>query len=195
MSRDLLETFCLQDGRILNLDYHQKRVNSSLERAWNINLFIEAIESSPDYTTAQIGKWRISVTYNIKGIKAVRMLPYHPPKVTTLFPVEIEENFYHCKWADRSRFEEIKKGLPAGVEPLFILNERVTDTSFTNVVLEKEGRLITPSTHLLRGTKRSLLLDKGLIKEQEVTQDLLQEYEAIHLINAMLDPHDLVINI
>lgn len=193
--RYLLETFCLLDGYLLNLSYHQERVNSSLQRDYNITHFIQAIKGTQEFVNAQNGKWRVSVTYSENGIESVRFIPYTHPMVSSLCPVEIKENFYKHKWADRTKFDEIKRELPKGVEPLFILDGQVTDTSFTNVVLEKEGELYTPRTYLLKGTKRSLLLDNSLIKEREVTYDSLALYDKVHLINAMLNPNELVIDI
>lgn len=196
MNPVLLETFCLQEGKLLHLPYHQERIALSLSRDLDITHFVKAIERTPDFAKAQKGKWRASIIYSSKGIEMVRLTPYTPPRIIGFHPIEIEKNFYSLKWADRSRFEEIKQVLPIGVEPLFILDGKLTDTTFTNVVLEDgEGTLYTPTTYLLRGTKRTQLLERGILQEREVPYQSLFQYHRIHLINAMLDPGEVILNI
>lgn len=185
----LLETFCLEDGNLLHLKYHEDRIRWSTGQEIDISLFTEAIKSDPSYTLAQRGKWRVSVTYSPSSLLSIHFVPYQVPEIGLLKPITIEENYYPYKWADRSQFESIKRELPRGTEPLFILDGLVTDTSFTNVVLEKDGQLFTPKSYLLKGTKRSYLLDKGIIQECNITLENLRHYDTIHLVNAMLSPH------
>lgn len=189
----LLETFCLEDKHLLHLNYHQDRVRWSTGQEIDISLFTEAIKSAPSYTLAHSGKWRVSVTYSPSSILSIRFVPYQVPEIRFLKPTTIEENFYSHKWANRSQFESIKRKLPQGTEPLFILDGLVTDTSFTNVVLEKEGQLFTPKSYLLKGTKRSYLLDKGIIQECDITLEELRHFDTIHLVNAMLSLHQLTL--
>ena len=191
----LLETFCLENKQLFHLKYHQDRVRWSTGQEIDISLFTKAIKSDPSYTLAQKGKWRVSVTYSPSSILSIRFVPYQVPEIGLLKPITIKENFYSYKWADRSQFESIKKELPRGTEPLFILDGLVTDTSFTNVVLEKDGQLFTPKSYLLKGTKRCCLLDKGIIHECDITLEDLRHYDTIHLVNAMLSPHQLTLPI
>lgn len=137
----------------------------------------------------------MSVTYTGGTILAIRFIRYQVPEIKALKSIDIDANFYAKKWADRSALELYKKELPSGVEPLFILDGKVTDTSFTNILVEKEGELFTPRSYLLRGTKRSALLDKDIIQECDLPLEELRYYDSIHLINAMLPPYQLVLPI
>jgi len=53
--------------------------------------------------------------------------------------------------------------------------------------LEKDGFLFTPSTPLLRGTKREKLIREGIIIEKKIHIDSLSDYKRIFLINAFRD--------
>lgn len=189
----LLETFCLEDGELLHLKYHEDRIRWSTGQKIDISLFAQTIYSNESYDQAKQGKWRVSATYTTSTIHSIRFVSYRIPEIVALQPITIEENFYSHKWADRSMFESIKKDLPHGIEPLFILDGLVTDTSFTNIIAEKEGQLFTPKSYLLRGTKRSYLLEKGVLQKQAITLEELRNYDTIHLINAMLSPYQLTL--
>ncbi|WP_297719985.1 aminotransferase class IV [uncultured Porphyromonas sp.] len=191
----LLETFCMEDGELLHLNYHQDRVRWSTGEEIDISLFADAIRADASYPTEDRGRWRVSVTYTGGTILAIRFIRYQVPEIKALKSIDIDANFYTKKWADRSALELYKKELPSGVEPLFILDGKVTDTSFTNILVEKEGELFTPRSYLLRGTKRSALLDKGIIQECDLPLEELSYYDSIHLINAMLSPSQLVLPI
>lgn len=191
----LLETFCLLDGELLHLPYHAARLEWSLGQEYPITPFADTIYKEADRLGATKGKWRASVTYDLEGIKSIRLVQYQLPQIAGFRLIDIEENFYAKKWADRSRLEQYKVLLPQGIEPIFVLNSQITDTSFTNILLERDSKLYTPSAPLLRGTKREQLLEKGAILPIPLPQKELHTYEQIHLINAMLDPGELTLPI
>lgn len=189
----LLETFCVADGQILNAQYHAARVAWSTGESSPMARMLDALQAQIAAQGATCGKWRATVEYSLAGVKEVRMIPYKVPNIAWLQLSRIEENIYAKKWADRSRLNAYKSPLATGVEPLFILNGMTADTTFTNVVLEREGRLFTPTTPLLRGTKRAQLLATHTVEAVPVRAEDIQRYQFVHLINAMLDPGDLVI--
>ena len=72
-----------------------------------------------------------------------------------------------------------------------IKNSQVTDTSFSNVVFKDHtGKLYTPKSTLLAGTKRGQLLEAGIIQEKEVQVSDINSYMGVYLINAMIDIED-----
>ncbi|MCX8011124.1 MAG: chorismate-binding protein, partial [Ignavibacteria bacterium] len=54
---------------------------------------------------------------------------------------------------------------------------------------------VTPSTPLLKGTKRQMLIDNKRIIEKNITSTELKDYQKLALINAMLDLGEIVIDI
>ena len=83
----------------------------------------------------------------------------------------------------------MKAELPDDEEPLFVRSDgTITDTSFTNVLIETEAGYLTPTRPLLRGTQREGLLRAGLIAEADdlTLSTLRAKAKAILLINALL---------
>ena len=78
---------------------------------------------------------------------------------------------------------------------LIVRNNLLTDTSIANVALEKEGVWYTPRTPLLKGTKRALLLEQGVLTECDIPSDVISSYSHIALFNAMIDFQSLVLEI
>ena len=69
-------------------------------------------------------------------------------------------------------------------------NGFITDTSYSNVVFNKNGELYTPYHPLLNGTKRQKLLSEGVIKEAQISVNSIKEFDRVWLINALLDIED-----
>ena len=78
---------------------------------------------------------------------------------------------------------------------LIVRNNLLTDTSIANVALEKEGVWYTPRTPLLKGIKRALLLERGVLTECDIPSDEISSYSHIALFNAMIDFQSLVLEI
>lgn len=190
----LLETFCIVDGRVLNVPFHAARMAWSVGDTLTVEQLLKEVRTKVDRQGSTNGKWRASVTYSAAGVEAVRLVPYSLPQLKGIQLIPIHENFYAKKWANRSRLNAYKESLPPGIEPLFILDGLATDTSFTNIALERNGKLFTPSTPMLRGTKREKLLLDGTLQAIPLPAEELRRFRFVHLINAMLDPGELVIS-
>ena len=62
----------------------------------------------------------------------------------------------------------------------------ITDTSYSNVVLENSEGLFVPHTCLLNGTRRQRLLAEGIVKERPIRTSDLNQYNRLYLINALI---------
>ena len=69
----------------------------------------------------------------------------------------------------------------------------MTDTRYSNVVFGDGSSWVTPETFLLPGTKRAFLLSRGDIRECSVRAEDIGKFRFCSLINAMLDPGDVVV--
>ena len=100
---------------------------------------------------------------------------------------------YSFKSTDRSAINKLveKKGLYD--EIIISKNSLITDTSFTNIALFDGNIWYTPKHPLLKGTKRAYLINKNIIKENEIHVNEIFEYKAIRLFNAMIDFGDIEI--
>ena len=78
---------------------------------------------------------------------------------------------------------------------LIVKNGLITDTSYSNIILYDGKEWVTPESFLLNGVKRQHLLNKCIIKEMKVRTVDLKNFKKISLINAMLEPRDIEIDI
>lgn len=138
---------------------------------------------------------RCTIVYDGEGIREVRTTPYSIRPITHLCPMEVPSSFdYTLKYADRSIFEPYTGRCSAGQEPLLIRDGLITDTTYTNVVLQMpDGSMLTPETPLLAGTRRAQLIEEGRIVEAPLGLRELKACLSVHLINAMMSLHDLEI--
>lgn len=96
---------------------------------------------------------------------------------------------YPFKFEDRHELNQLLSA--SGSDEILIIRKGlVSDTSFTNVVLESAEGLFTPASCLLKGTKRQQLLDSGIIQERDIRIADLSGYQNIRLINALIDLED-----
>ena len=134
--------------------------------------------------------YRLTLEYSLEGFSAIRLVPYCKRTIRALRPLPLPDGFdYSYKYADRSFFEQMKAELADDEEPLFVRPDgTITDTSFTNVLIETEAGYLTPAHPLLRGTQREGLLQAGLIAEADdlTLSTLRSKAKAILLINALL---------
>jgi branched-subunit amino acid aminotransferase/4-amino-4-deoxychorismate lyase len=103
-------------------------------------------------------------------------------------PVDSGDVFLYHKTTNRAVYEKAKADFPAA-DDVLLYNERgeVTESCIANVVVELDGRKITPpvSCGLLAGTFRDELLAAGEIEEGIVTLDDLKRAGAIWLVNSV----------
>ena len=196
-----IETFMVRDGKLQAGDLHHERMLRTLSD-WGSEpsqpLFQSLLSDTPwleveTYLTKQpllpATTYRLTLEYDLTKIRAIRLIPYQRRSISKLRPIRLPENFnYNYKYADRSFFERVKATLPADGEPLFVREDgTITDTSFTNVLIETEEGYFTPTHPLLKGTQREYLLRCGQITEHdELTLSTISCARSLLLINALL---------
>ena len=79
---------------------------------------------------------------------------------------------------------------------LFNTDNEITECTYNNIILEKDGRLFTPPINcgLLGGVYRRYLLDKGLLSERIIKLESLASYDKIYLVNSVrgISPAELI---
>lgn len=203
-----LETICIVDGIIRNVDAHAERMrqtgshfgftvlgradssrNTRKSRIFESELARQLSELGtrmPEDLQQGIVKCRVIYRETIKEITFER---YLPKKVQSLKLVEASPN-YAFKFADRRALNALLEQKGSCDEILITRKGVITDTSYSNVVFNKGDQYFTPKNPLLNGTKRQKLLREGRIREKEIVVDALGQYERVYLINAMLDLGD-----
>lgn len=182
----LVESLKLKDGFIQNPAYHQVRLNRSMDElfpgAEKINL--EADIEIPENCTSGIFKVRVLYSQILEKIETE---PYVFRRIESLKIVRHENIDYHLKYAGR----EILQGLFAqrGIcdDIIIVKNGLATDSFAANLLFFDGEKWFTPTSPLLKGTKRQFLLDQGVISEKEIREDEIKNYRKIGLVNAMID--------
>ena len=201
-SLSFIETFMLRGGELIAGEFHRERMLRTLREqgAETSSTFLQSLLSTSPwreveaYLTGQqvlpATTYRLTLEYSLAGLSAIRLIPYCKRTIRALRPILLPDGFdYSYKYADRRFFERVKAELASDEEPLFVRPDgSITDTSFTNVLIETEAGYLTPTRPLLRGTQREGLLQAGLITEaNDLTLSTLRsKAKAILLINALL---------
>lgn len=192
----------LRGGELIAGELHRERMLRTLREqgAETSSAFLQSLLSTSPwreveaYLTGQqvlpATTYRLTLEYSLAGLSAIRLIPYGKRTIRALCPILLSDDFeYSYKYADRSFFDRMKAELADDEEPLFVRSDgSITDTSFTNVLIETEAGYLTPTRPLLRGTQREGLLQAGLIDEADdlTLSTLRSKAKAILLINALL---------
>ena len=182
----LVESIKLKNGIIQNLSYHQGRLNRSMDElfptAQKIDL-MQAISVPEEYKS---GTFKIRVLY-LDTVEKIEIEPYQYRFIQSLKVVYHESIDYHLKYTDRQLLDELFAQRGDCDDIIIVKNGFVTDSFATNLLFFDGQRWFTPSTSLLKGTKRQLLLDQEIIFEKEIRAENIRNYQKVGLINAMID--------
>ncbi len=192
MSR-LVESLQLKDGILQNVEYHNMRMSRSLRDLFHIDRAADLSKEIEIPSEFFSGLFKCRVVYDT-NIDTIEFIPYVVKTVRSLKIVHGNID-YSYKFEDRERLKELFAERENCDDILIVKNNRLTDTSSANIVLQRDGKWFTPEIPLLRGTKREKLLDDGIISVEEITVDEIKYYSKASLINAMLDIGDVVIDI
>jgi 4-amino-4-deoxychorismate lyase len=189
MSR-LVETIRTEEGKLLNISFHNERMIRSLYDVFGLKtkIYLEKLITVPETAKKEIFKCRVEYDHEIRKVE---FLPYKIKVIRSLKLVEDNTIEYAYKFTDRKRIEELTATRGEGDDILIIKNGMVTDTSYANVVFRDfNGNWVTPSTYLLPGTRRTNLLKQKLIIEASIAYKDINKYSEVRLINAMLGLYD-----
>lgn len=187
MNSVFFETIKVLDGVFFNLPLHAERMKRTLAA------FYPGLDI-PDISTLHLphecsqGLFKCKITYSDR-IESIAYTPYERKHIQTLGIIECSEVTYPWKTCDRKALDRLLS-LSGFDEVIITCNGFLSDTSFSNIVLENKNGLFTPSSFLLNGTKRQDLLQKNVIQEKDIHKEDLYNYDRLILINAMLDISD-----
>lgn len=182
-----LETICLLNAKVQNIDAHIRRMHLTAE------YFRFDAPELPDLEELLTpGMENIKVKCSIhyyNEISSISFERYIPKVINSLKLVNASPD-YAFKFSDRRELNNLLNLREECEEVLIVRNGYITDTTYSNVVMQKGDVLHTPHNPILNGTKRQKLLQEGTISEKVIRKESLKEYNRIYLINAMLDLED-----
>jgi len=180
----LFETIRITDGKPVNLELHEKRLNRSRRKLYNLHDDLRLSDYIRVTEDCLSGVFRCRIIYG-QEVLSTEFTPYVPAAVRTLRLVHADTLAYDHKYLDRSSLTGmINRELADDI--LIVKKGKITDTSYSNIVFSDGKQWFTPDTPLLCGTMREKLLADGIIKAKRITIDTLSQFTHFRLINAML---------
>ncbi len=182
----LIESIKVENKQICQGFYHNQRMNMARQALFSCKdeIDIRSIINLPDGIDDTVYKLRIIYDININGWEIKK---YKKRRINSLKLVRCDDIDYQYKYENRKLINDLLKQKGNYDDILIIKNGFVTDTSFSNIIFWDGKQWHTPDTPLLKGTKRTFLLDKGLIHESRISLADLKRFYLCKPINALLD--------
>ncbi|QSZ42539.1 branched-chain amino acid aminotransferase [Sulfurimonas aquatica] len=182
MSRNYLETIKIVDGVVMNLLYHQRRLDTVLNllnttTIWNLQDLIKPPSS---------GVYKCRLLYNEKTIN-IEYIKYEKRSIKRLKLVYDNTIEYSIKYEDRKCLNELFKKREECDDILIVKNALITDTTIANIAFYDGSKWLTPKSPLLQGTVRQRLLEESKIIEKDIKVQDLKTFSKVALMNAMID--------
>jgi 4-amino-4-deoxychorismate lyase len=181
----LVESICVKNGTLQNVDYHNRRMNASRKKLfnshddWDLRQMIDIQEVDSHIV------YKCRFVYDTQPRK-VEFLPYCRKEIHSFQLVENNHIDYTFKSTDRSELEAMKLAVTHADDVLIVKNGYLTDCSSSNIVFYDGSKWITPSTPLLCGTRRQFYLEKGDIESLALKPSDLNNFSHARIINAMI---------
>lgn len=190
----LLETMLLQQGGLSRREGHLRRLEASARYhgfAWDRRSVLRALEAA--VAGQARGRRRVRLLLARDGAIEVQVLALAPrprPLRVGLAKTRVDSRdagLFH-KTSRRERYEAALASRP-DCDEVLLRNERgeLTEACTANLVLDLEGRLLTPALDcgLLPGVLRQGLLDRGVVAEARLFPEDLRRARRFWLVNAL----------
>ena len=180
-----IETICYEHGRFQRIDLHNERFNRTrqqffgLQTPLQLELFLSVPADLMDKTvkcTITYGTDIISIDYTLYQIRPINSLQ-----------MVVDDTIdYAYKFADRSKLNSLFNLRNQSDDIMIIKNGFITDTSYANIVLKKEGKWYSPSNSLLKGTRIDRYIREGIVTPALLRSSDLPLYSEARIVNAMI---------
>ncbi len=175
----LLETIHILDGEVLNLHYHQRRMDESRHTLGYTSPLLLKLDPPKQ------GEFRCRVIYE-EELEKIEYIPYQKKEINR-FKLVHSNIDYSLKYEDRSEIDQLFRHKCEADEIIIIKNGLVTDTSIANLCFFDGREWWTPQYPLLKGTTRQRLLDTNRIKCADIHYNEIASFSKIAVMNAMTD--------
>jgi len=182
-----IESIRIHNGVTENLTLHQKRVNKTLRQKAGEGLNLNKLLQELQIPKNGLFKWRLEYTKD--KIKQNQLIPYTSKTVKRIKLVEAPDLKYALKYSDRNSFEKLLT--QSNADDIIITQKGfITDASYSNLFFWDGQQWVTPSTPLLYGTQREIILKKKLAIEKQIHLNNLSKYTHFKRVNAMMKWED-----
>jgi len=182
-----IESIRIHNGVTENLTLHQKRVNKTLRQKAGEGLNLNKLLQELQIPKNGLFKWRLEYTKD--KIKQNQLIPYTSKTAKRIKLVEAPDLKYALKYSDRNSFEKLLT--QSNADDIIITQKGfITDASYSNLFFWDGQQWVTPSTPLLYGTQREIILKKNLATEKQIHLNNLSNYTHFKRVNAMMKWED-----
>lgn len=191
----LLETIKCKNGKLYNLEFHQKRFEQARKKWFPKAQYLTLSELIQIPEEFEKGLYRCRILYAAE-IDKIEFIPHQYRKIESLKLVEDNAIDYTYKYTNRERLNALFEFREKCDDILIVKNGYVTDSFTANPIFFDGKRWWTPDTPLLAGTQRERYIAEGAISVCKITPSELYRYQKVGLINALQDMNDMpLINI
>ncbi len=181
----LLESIKLLNGQYHNLFYHEQRMNRSLKLLFGDDEWFDLEAFLLHVEKPEKGLYKCRIVWDDQT-KDVQFVSYGPKVIQRLQLVEDNEIEYEHKYVDRNAIDHLFSLRKNCDDILIVVNGRISDASFSNIVFRRKDKWVTPRSALLKGTMRQNLLERNDIGEEDISVEDIKGFQSFKLINAML---------
>lgn len=171
------ETIKCEDFEIFNLEYHNKRVSSTIGLNINLQEYIYPVSNE---------LLRCKVIYDKNEIIDVLYFPYKKREIKNFKLIFDDEIEYEKKYLDRTNLDKLFEQKENSDEIIIVKNGVITDTSIANIAIFYENIWITSKNCLLKGTTRNRLIEEKKLVEKDISLKILKGASRLALMNAMI---------
>ena len=193
MSR-FIETIKIENGRPQNLIYHMRRFNLTRQSVFPMAPALDLEKWINVPRDCREGCYKCRITYG-QEIEFIEYELYKILEVKSIKLITDDEIEYSFKYRNRFAIERLFALRERADDIIILKHGRITDGSFSNLIFLRDSTWFTPLYPLLKGTKRQKLIEEGLIIEKDIRKHEISDFEKVSLINAMLDPGKIILDI
>lgn len=181
-----IESICLENGCLRNLELHQRRLELTTLAHFGYGVCIDLKTQLERRSFPAVGLFKVRVTY-AQELESIDVDPYLRRPVQQVELVAADVLDYRYKYADRRSLEALRQNLAIGCQPIIVQHGLITDATYANVCLFDGERWLTPEKPLLAGVARAAALDAGEIFPEVITAEHFRigRYSKLKLINCM----------
>tara|TARA_B100000609_G_C16991406_1_gene318910 strand:+ start:107 stop:646 length:540 start_codon:yes stop_codon:yes gene_type:complete len=174
------------------IDLHQERINATYSQFFPTHSPIKLRSILPEISGNE--KRKVRLIYDSNQHK-IEVQLYKQKNIDSLKLIIDHQIHYAYKYEDRNQINRLLHQFPDFDDIIVIVDNCITDSSYANLTFWNGQKWVTPSTYLLNGVKRQHLLNNHKIIESTIHPEDIQQFEKVSLINAMLDPGELCLDI
>ena len=173
---DLIETMRVARGEIPDLSLHLDRLGTSADY-FGFEFDCTGVERLLNESVRTAGDARLRMTLSANGRLATEAAPLVdlPQAYVALAPLPVDAHDFRLrhKTTDRAFYDRAREDSGCSEVVFFDQAGFVTEGSFTNVFVERDGKLVTPPLvrGLLPGILRRKLIETGEAVEGDLTVD------------------------